>query len=567
MIRDVILRGFVVIASLATTPAMAQDFRSRPREDDVIYFVLPDRFENGDPSNDRGGMAGGRGATGYDPTHRGFYHGGDLRGLIGRLDYIQGLGATAIWVTPVMKNKAVQGFEGDLSSGYHGYWILDFTAVDPHLGTDADFRDLVEAAHSRGMRVILDIVANHTADVIRYRECPDNRCPYRSRGDYPSHAYTPFVPAGEEHAKSPAWLNDPVWYHNRGNSTFEGESSLYGDFGGLDDLDTDNPRVVQGFIDIYGAWIDRFGIDGFRVDTEKHVNPEFWQAFVPAMLARAKARGIPNFHVFGEVATGEVDPALLAVHNHTDRFPAVLDFAFSAAVREALSTGGTRSLTRTFDADVLYDGGEDAALRLPTFLGNHDDGRIAYRLRKLRPDLSDAQLLARVRLGNAMLFTLRGVPVLYYGDEQGMVGSGGDQEARQDMFPSRVASYRTESRLGPPHDPDASSFDASHPLYRQIAELARIRAGSPALRRGRQVVRADSRQPGLFAVSRFDPAGAHEVVLAFNTSDAPVEARIEVRPGSRRFRALAGHCEPATPEPASYRIVLEPLSYAVCEAL
>ena len=91
--------------------------------------------------------------------------------------------------------------------------------------------------------------------------------------------------------KVPEWLNDPIYYHNRGNTTFSGESSTFGDFSGLDDLMTENPRVVQGFIDIYGAWIERFGVDGFRIDTAKHVNPEFWQQFVPAMLARARAAG------------------------------------------------------------------------------------------------------------------------------------------------------------------------------------------------------------------------------------------------------------------------------------
>jgi glycosidase len=94
--------------------------------------------------------------------------------------------------------------------------------------------------------------------------------------------------------KNPAWLNDPIWYHNRGDSTFEGESANYGDFSGLDDLATENPRVLAGFIDIYGSWIDRFGIDGYRIDTAKHVNPQFWQSFVPAMQARARPRASPT---------------------------------------------------------------------------------------------------------------------------------------------------------------------------------------------------------------------------------------------------------------------------------
>ena len=279
-------------------PATPLDYRARLPQDEVIYFVLPDRFENGDPTNDRGGLTGGRDKTGFDPTAKGFFHGGDLKGLTQRLDYVQSLGATAIWVGPVFKNKPVQGAPGHQSAGYHGYWITDFTQVDPHLGTNADFAALVAAAHGRGMKVYMDIIVNHTADVIQYRECVGQRaCPYRSRADYPyqrrlgpngaainpgfagddvrtadnfaklvrnDYAYTPFVPAAERRVKVPEWLNDMRYYHNRGDTTYRNESSTMGDFVGLDDLMTENPRVVSGMIDIFGGWIDKYGIDGFR---------------------------------------------------------------------------------------------------------------------------------------------------------------------------------------------------------------------------------------------------------------------------------------------------------------
>src|SRR2546422_1080532 len=173
------------LAAVAGQDVGGATFRDRPPQDEIIYFLLPDRFENGDASNDRGGLSGGRLTTGFDPTATGFYHGGDLRGLISRLDYIQGLGATAVWVAPVFRNKAVQGAAGAESAGYHGYWITDFTRVDPHFGTNQDFRALVDAVHGRGMKLYLDIVVNHTADVIAYRECPTRTCPYRSRADYP----------------------------------------------------------------------------------------------------------------------------------------------------------------------------------------------------------------------------------------------------------------------------------------------------------------------------------------------------------------------------------------------
>ena len=151
--------------------------RARLPEDEVIYFLLPDRFDNGDRTNDRGGRKGDRLQTGFDPAAKGFYHGGDLKGLTGRLDYLHGLGVTAIWLSPIFVNKPVQGPKGDESAGYHGYWITDFTTVDPHLGSDADFAALVAKAHARGMKVYMDIIANHTADVIQPAECvADPRC-------------------------------------------------------------------------------------------------------------------------------------------------------------------------------------------------------------------------------------------------------------------------------------------------------------------------------------------------------------------------------------------------------
>ena len=131
---------------------------------------MTDRFANGDTTNDAGGLSGGRLETGLDPTDKGFYHGGDLKGLTSKLDYIKGLGTTSIWLTPSFKNQPVQGAGSDASAGYHGYWITDFTRIDPHLGTNAEMKSLISAAHAKGMKVFFDIITNHTADVIDYQE-------------------------------------------------------------------------------------------------------------------------------------------------------------------------------------------------------------------------------------------------------------------------------------------------------------------------------------------------------------------------------------------------------------
>ena len=594
--------GAAILLALSGAAAVPPaDYRARAPQDEVIYFVLPDRFENADPSNDRGGIAGDRLKTGYDPTAKGFYHGGDLKGLTKRLDYIQHLGATAIWLGPIFKNKAVQGSPGHESAGYHGYWITDFTQVDPHLGTNADMTAFVAAAHARGMKVYMDIIINHTADVIQYRECSVGLpCPYRDRATYPyqrkggvggnainpgfvgdavqtaanfakltdpTYAYTPYVPAAERNIKVPAWLNDPIYYHNRGDTTFMNESSTMGDFSGLDDIMTENPRVVSGMIDIFGSWIDRFKVDGFRIDTARHVNPEFWAQFVPAMLTRAQANGIPNFHIFGEVSDHEVRPAVLAQHTVVDKLPAVLDFAFRQAVVETVAgTRGTDAFEALFDGDVLYAKGVDTAAILPTFTGNHDDGRFATFVRKAFPQASDEEVLKRVLLSNAMLLTLRGVPTIYSGDEQGFVSDGNDQDAREDMFASKVAIYNDNRLLGTTKTTATESFGETNPLFRQIAELAKVRVTHPALTRGRTVIRSRSETPGLLAVSRFDPTTGAETLLAFNTSANPITQAVQVETVSTRFATLAGECTPRAAAPGSVTITLPAFGYAVCAA-
>jgi len=590
-----ILAG-LALGACASLAVAAPDYRDRLPEDEVVYFVLPDRFENGDPANDRGGLSGDRLTTGFDPAHKGFYHGGDLKGLTARLDYIQGLGATAIWLGPIYRNKPVQGGPGEESAGYHGYWITDFTSVDPHFGSNGELRTFIDAAHKRGMKVYLDIITNHTADVIQYRECMNVACPYRSRADYPytrkggptgpainqgfagdevrtvqnfarltdvTFAYTPFVPPAEANVKVPAWLNSPLYYHNRGNSEWWGESSLFGDFVGLDDLATENPRVVEGFIDIYGDWISDYRVDGFRIDTARHVNPEFWRAFIPAMLQRARAKGIPNFHIFGEVAAETVDVAQLARHTRVDKFPSVLDFAFARAVEATVAgNAGTDVLARLYQDDGLYEGGVPAALRLPTFTGNHDFGRFAWLVQRARPRASADELLQRVILANSMMFFLRGVPVIYYGDEQGFAGHGVDQDARQDMFASQVASYNDQALLGTNSTTASANFDAMHPLYRLFAGHASLRKQYPELRRGRQIVRAQSREPGLFAVSRIGNED-REIVIAFNTSSERITANVQIESGTRGLKSLIGDC-PAPEAPGSVKLSVPALGYIVC---
>ena len=593
MLKKLILS--LMLSAGATSPLAAQTYLDRLPEDEVIYFVLPDRFANGDPKNDTGGIKGDRLKHGFDPTHKGFYQGGDLKGLTQRLDYIQSLGVTAIWFAPIFKNKPVQGGKGQESAGYHGYWITDFTSVDPHFGTNAEFKSFVDAAHKRGMKVYMDIVANHTADVIQYRDCPGD-CAYRNMADYPfsrrggvkgtpinpgfqgdsvqtdenfakltdmNFAYQPFVPEAEKNVKVPAWLNDIRYYHNRGNSYWKGESVVYGDFVGLDDIATENPRVVRGFIDIFKKWIDDFGVDGFRIDTSKHVNSEFWQAFIPAMQEHAKAKGIPNFHMFGEVMVDGTDTATLARYNRTDLYD-TLDFAFTWAVVDALSgKNGPEALSRLMANDVLYRDGPSSAKRMPTFLSNHDIARFSTNLRRRMPFIGPDELLKRVQLGNALMFTMRGVPTIYSGDEQGFVGDGGDQDARETHFASKVKVYLDNDLIGTDRTHAQENYAQDHPLYSQIAKLSKIRMASPALRRGSTVTRNHGEKPGLFAFSRIDTDSGEEVVVVANTSDQPITGNFELNPNSKSFSPLLGTC-PTLNAPGSASVTLQPFDYVIC---
>ncbi len=610
----VALACVAAVPALAQAPAVAPAYKAieRPIQDELIYFVMPDRFANGDAGNDRGGIAGDADQHGFDPTHKGFFHGGDLQGLRERLAYLQGMGITTIWVTPIFKNKAVQGGPGQRSAGYHGYWITDFTQVDPHLGGNAEFKRLVDAAHARGMKVIMDIVTNHTADVIQYRECgisgdlasgdASQTCPYRSLAQYPyttrggihgepinagfagdapaqqtqenfaklrdpGFAYTPFVAPDEASVKVPAWLNDPIYYHNRGNSTFKDESGLYGDFAGLDDLFTEHPQVLAGMIDIYKQWITEFHVDGFRIDTAKHVNDSFWRGFIPAIRAHAKAEGIPDFYVFGEVF--DPDPKALSRFTREAAFPAVLDFAFQSVLREVIADGaGPRRLQKLFKDDALYADGSNGAAMLPIFSGNHDMGRIGhFLLQATAGRASDDELLRRATLANALLLFSRGVPVIYYGDEQGFTGDGNDQDAREDMFPSQVASYNDNRLIGSKASTAGDNFDTAHPLYRAIAEMAQVRRDYPGLVRSEQVVRMAGKKAGLYAFSRIDKTRNEEFLIVINNSTEPRKETLEVSVGGQLWNRLIGEGE-ATLRAHRGRVRVEQpgLSYVVYRA-
>jgi pullulanase-type alpha-1,6-glucosidase len=518
-----------------------------PAADDTMYFVMPDRFINGDPGNDAGGdLSGDPLVNGLLPIDKGYFHGGDIAGLEANLGYLDSLGITAIWMTPQFTNDAVQGDGtiGGSTAGYHGYWQIDYNEIDPHFGTNAEMGSLVASAHALGIKVFFDIVANHTGDVVSYDE---GVFTYRNKDDYPykdadgvefddrdyagtgafpdldaatSFPYTPtFIEAGDDTAKSPSWLNDPIYYHNRGNSTFTGENSLYGDFFGLDDLFTEHPVVQDGLIDIFKGMITDFDIDGFRLDTVKHVNDEFWEAFVPAIESHADTLGKPDFSVFGEVFSS--DPVVASRFTTELDIPAVLDFGFHESSRNfAASSAATDQLRDRFADDDYFTDEDSNASFMPKFTGNHDVGRIGYFIDIANPGADDSERLARTTLDHALMYFTRGYPVVYYGDEQGFVGDGGDKDARQDVMPSLVPSYNDDDLIGTSSTTADENLDQSHPLYQSLSDFAALRDAHTALRQGAQIHRYSEGTAGIYAFSRIERGEQVEYVVALNNGEA-----------------------------------------------
>ncbi|GAA2233354.1 pullulanase-type alpha-1,6-glucosidase [Streptomyces amakusaensis] len=572
-------------AQLAAEPARHDLTREQ------FYFVLPDRFANGDRRNDRGGLTGSRLSHGHDPTDKGFYQGGDLKGLTGKLDYIKGLGTTAIWLAPIFKNRPVQGEgnggtsqaggSGGTSAGYHGYWITDFTQVDPHFGTNADLTALIDKAHAKGMKVFFDVITNHTADTVDYAEKkygykPKGAYPYLDRTGRPFDAADrerigrvgadsfPYTPRPRDREKVPGWLNDPTMYHNRGDSTFAGESSEHGDFAGLDDLWTERPEVVRGMEKIYQKWVRDFGIDGFRIDTVKHVDMEFWTQWATALDEYAARRGRDDFFMFGEVYSG--DPAVTAPYVTRGRLDSTLDFPFQDAARAVASQRAPADrLAKVFAQDYRYTTDKANAYEQVTFLGNHDMGRIGTFLQQDNPRAGDAELTRRARLANELMFLSRGNPVIYYGDEQGFTGAGGDKDSRQTLFASRTPDYLDDDQLGTDRTHASDAYDTGHPLYRSIAELSKLTKAHPALRDGVQRQRYAEGQ--VYAHSRTDAAERREYLVAVNSGTGPRTVELTTDSPNTAFHTLyGGDTTPRTDAAGRLTVTVPPLTSLVLRA-
>lgn len=355
------------VASASEPP----DSWARTWSPQVIYFPLTDRFEDGDPTNnyevDRGSPKA--------------FHGGDLRGLIQRLDYIQGLGATTLWLPPVTdstNHARIGEYEG---TGYHGYWVRDHYRVEEHQGTLETLKELVGEAHRRGMKVVLDVVLNHV---------------------------------GPDHP----WVRDPQkagWFHAHGPiRDWEDPRELEdGEVGGLPDLAQENPEVYRELLASTLWWVEQTGVDGLRLDAVKHVPKAFWERLTADLRA---ARG-PDFLLLGEVLHG--DPKVQAPYQRAG-VEALFDIPLYYTIKEVFAEGGSAELLgRRLDEDRSYL----APHKLVTLLDNHDFPRFMTSAGGHRD---------RLKLALAFLMTVRGIPSIYYGTEVGMQG-GHDPDNRRGM--------------------------------------------------------------------------------------------------------------------------------------
>jgi neopullulanase len=461
-------------------------------DDDVIYLIMPDRFADGDRSNDE---IGGSSRT-YDRANPRAYHGGDLQGIREHLDYLRELGVTTVWLTPIVQNDPAS------PQDYHGYGAVDEYTVEQHFGTLTDLQELVRDAHAKNLKVILDFVPNHVG---------------------PRH---PWVAAPPE----PDWFHGTKEHHTTSNGNFQfladphappryWRDVVEGWFAGiLPDLNQENPDVAQYFIENGLWWAAETGIDGYRLDTFPYVSRRFWSQWHEALRAV-----YPHMTTVGEVFNGDPDITSFFVGGRKafdgidTGVTTVFDFPLFNALRVVISGGASvQTVVDVLAHDRLFPHPD----RLVPFLGNHDVPRLASL-----PGMSDAKL----KLAFSLLLTMRGIPEIYYGDEIGMKG-GGDPDNRHDFpggFPGDTRNAFVESGRTPEQEA----------LFSRVQRLLALRRDHVALDRGQtwnifgsKSLYAFARTWGRERVLVVANAGAESQQVALSFADTPLAGATKLSP-------------------------------------
>ena len=472
---------------------------------DLVYLIMPDRFANGDTTND---SVEGMTQTGTARDKFLFRHGGDLAGITQRLGYLEGLGVTALWLNPVLEND--QPYES-----YHGYAVTDHYRIDRRLGSLADYQRLVDGAHARGLKVLMDIVPNHVGDEhYLYADMPaadwfhQPEAFVRSNFRIPS-VLDPHAAQADRRRMLDGWFD----HH-------------------MPDLNQGNPHVARYLTQVALWWLGHTGQDGYRVDTYPYSDPDFMADWSEALHA-----AFPGVSFFGEVwVDGLPNQASFVPGRVGDDEPvapvrvgangSVTDFQLKDALLEAMNqsqswVGGVGKVWLTLTQDYLYDDPN----ALITFLDNHDLTRLATVVG------GDEQ---RIRSAVTLLLTLRGTPMLTYGTEIAMEGSGGGfgEGGRRDM-PGGWTGDAADAFSGR----GLSAKQAS--VQRYVRELATYRKANPGLALG--ALTHFVPEDGVYVYFRTSPDGQRRWMVAYNGSDAPVRHELA------RYRGLTAGFVDALP--------------------
>ncbi len=475
-------KGLMSVKDLEFTPQGEVFPSPRDWRDVFIYFLMVDRF---DDAQERPAYHPESATRGRDQAQGSLFQGGRLKGVTRRLDYIRGLGANAVWLSPVFKNRQ------ERPDSYHGYGIQDFLCVDPRFGTLEDLQELVREAHSKGMYVILDIILNHTGDNWAYPGDYPYYFWHDAPGPFPFGFWRQADPASGMQPDDAVWpmeLQDPDCYKRRGQirNWSDPQEALNGDFLTLKELDITNPGVLDTLIRVYKYWIAVTDIDGFRLDTVKHMEDSATAIFCNAVREYAKSIGKHNFFIFGEVVGDDLTLQRYIGRNSRipgteERFPsldACLDFPLYFVLEEVikgfLDPHVLRERYHRFK--TLYADHGEAGQYFVTFVDNHDQMCRPYR-RFMHSNPYPMQAVQAV----GYLLTGLGVPCIYYGTEQGFDGGGpADLYVRECMFGGNWGAFDTVG---------CHFFDPANPIYKGISRIAAVRAATPALRYGRQYFR------------------------------------------------------------------------------
>ncbi|MGN0428240.1 MAG: alpha-amylase family glycosyl hydrolase [Agathobacter sp.] len=465
---DIYGNVYSTTASVIVMPDEKADF---DWDEAVIYFAVTDRFFDGNTENNDGVNKDGSLS----------YHGGDFAGLTQKLDYLKELGVNTIWITPIVENSnTTTKKDGEVieSTGYHGYWASDFTKLNSHLGTEEEFSALIAEAHNRGMKLMVDVVLNHSG----YAD--------ETTGFDPEEYFNNIL-VNEETGETIPMLRDA-------SNTISGDD-VYSSLAGLPDFVTEDACVREQLIEWQVDWVEKYGIDYFRVDTVKHVDAETWQAFKNA-LTEVDA----DFKMIGEYSGHGYTSSQLGIGG----MDSLLDFDFNDQAQSFVT--GNISGVESFMAN--RNAGIDNTQTVGAFLSSHDENGLVYKLIN-DCNMTEEEALNAFKVAAALQLTAKGQAVIYYGEEIGLYGA--------DNYPYQTNRYDFDWNLVEEQSADENSM-LNH--YKKLLSIRN--AYKELFARGTRTVITSSNEEGYDVFSR--SLDKKNVYVALNIKDAEKEITFAV---------------------------------------